>query len=133
MAIQEGIFAVFAVPLQPMGEAIGTLNVYSSKASCLDDSHVEIASLFAQQAAVVLANSMAYSSAQMANGQLRVALESRELIGQAQGILMAREGCSPDAAFDLLREVSQRTNRKLRDVALDVVSAIQRGDQPLRG
>jgi AmiR/NasT family two-component response regulator len=67
---------------------------------------------------------MAYSSEQLANGQLREALESRELIGQAKGILMARERCSADAAFDILREVSQRTNRKLREVAQDVVDSV---------
>ena len=43
------------------------------------------------------------------------------MIGQAKGILMAREVCTPDEAFDILRRGSQRTNRKLRDVAQDLV------------
>ena len=130
VAAREGIVGVLAIPLQPMGQSIGTLNVYSCASDGFDDSQVEAASMFAQQAAVVLANSMAYSSAQTKNGELSTALESRELIGQAKGILMAREGCSADAAFDLLREVSQRTNRKLRDFAQEVVAAIERGEQP---
>jgi len=55
------------------------------------------------------------------NDQLREALASRDVIGQAKGILMAREVCTPDEAFDILRRGSQRTNRKLRDVAQDLV------------
>ncbi len=124
MAVDEGVLSIMAIPLKPMGEPIGTLNIYSSERAAFDEAHLDIASLFAQQAAIVLANAMAYSSEQLANGQLREALESRELIGQAKGILMARERCSADAAFDILREVSQRTNRKLREVAQDVVDSV---------
>ena len=55
--------------------------------------------------------------------QLQAALESRDVIGQAKGILMARQGLSADEAFDVLRRASQRTNRKLRDVAAEVAAA----------
>jgi AmiR/NasT family two-component response regulator len=51
------------------------------------------------------------------------ALASRDLIGQAKGILMAREGCSADQAFDMLRRASQRLNQKLRDVAEQIVES----------
>jgi AmiR/NasT family two-component response regulator len=46
------------------------------------------------------------------------------VIGKAKGILMAREQCSADEAFGLLRGVSQRTNRKLREVAQGVVDSV---------
>ncbi len=59
-------------------------------------------------------------------GQLRTALESRDVIGQAKGILMARQGISADEAFDLLRRASQRSNVKLRDVAAQVVAGAVR-------
>jgi hypothetical protein len=59
---------------------------------------------------------------------LENALESRDTIGQAKGILMARQGISADEAFEVLRRASQRSNRKLRDVAADVV-AHQRPEQ----
>jgi hypothetical protein len=52
---------------------------------------------------------------------LNSALATRELIGQAQGILMERERISSDQAFDILRRASQHLNRKLRDVAQDLV------------
>jgi AmiR/NasT family two-component response regulator len=49
-------------------------------------------------------------------------MRSRATIEQAKGILMARTRCGPDAAFDLLVRASQRENRKLRDIAGDLVA-----------
>jgi GAF domain-containing protein len=124
MAQLEAIHSVLATPFMPMGEPIGALNIYGCQPNSFDEDDVEIASLFAGQAAIVIANSVAYSSAQMVNGQLREALDSREVIGQAKGILMERERCTADEAFGFLRGVSQRTNRKLRDVAQDIVDSV---------
>jgi AmiR/NasT family two-component response regulator len=44
-------------------------------------------------------------------------VSSRDVIGQAKGILMQRQGITADAAFDLLRKTSQELNVKLVDVA----------------
>jgi GAF domain-containing protein len=125
MAHEEGVHSVLAVPFVPNGEPIGTLNIYGLCPKSFGEPDVEIASLFAGQAAIVIANSVAYSSSQTVNQQLRDALASREVIGQAKGILMERERCSADEAFGFLRGVSQRTNRKLRDVAQDVVDSVR--------
>ena len=51
---------------------------------------------------------------------LKLAIEHRDVIGQAKGILMAREHCSADAAFSILRMASQRENRKLYDIAKEL-------------
>ncbi|MET7998314.1 ANTAR domain-containing protein [Amycolatopsis sp. NPDC005232] len=53
----------------------------------------------------------------MENAQLREALQTREVIGRATGLLMAQRRCGPDEAFGLLTKLSQDTNTKLRDVA----------------
>ncbi len=55
---------------------------------------------------------------------LEKALETRDIIGQAKGILMARQQIDADAAFDVLRRASQRSNTKLRDVASDLVASV---------
>ena len=52
---------------------------------------------------------------------IRAALETRDTIGQAKGIIMATMGCSADEAFALIRTQSQHENRKLADVAIDIV------------
>jgi AmiR/NasT family two-component response regulator len=54
--------------------------------------------------------------------QLKVALHSNRRIGMAMGLLMAQLGVTDDEAFDALRTISQNTNRKLRDVADDVIT-----------
>jgi anti-anti-sigma factor len=65
---------------------------------------------------------------------LKRAMETRPVIDLARGVLMASFGLSPEGAWKLLVEVSQNTNTKLRDVAYDLVNAVN-GDglpEPLR-
>ncbi|WP_230751194.1 ANTAR domain-containing protein [Actinomycetospora soli] len=78
------------------------------------------ARLFARQAAILLAGS------RRAAGLLQ-ALEGRDVIGQAKGVLMARDGVSSEEAFARLSEASQSTNVKLRDVAAWLVEQTRRG------
>ena len=61
---------------------------------------------------------------------IREALETRDIIGQAKGVIMAALSCSPDEAFNLLRQQSQHENRKLVDVAIDIVK--RACEEPLR-
>jgi len=56
---------------------------------------------------------------------LRAALTSQPVIEQAKGILMAHHRCGPDQAFRMLAQASQRENRKLRDIAAEVVACVQ--------
>jgi hypothetical protein len=57
---------------------------------------------------------------------LSTALESRDLIGQAKGVIIATMGCSSDEAFRLLKEQSQHENRKVVDIAAEIVGRAQR-------
>ena len=119
-----GIRSFLAAPLLAGDEAIGSVNLYSTSPDgfpALDDALI---GLFSGQASVALANAKLYRSALALSGQLREALASREVIEQAKGILMAQRRVDADGAFDLLRERSQRENRKLRDVARDVIDSI---------
>jgi len=59
---------------------------------------------------------------------LQEALSTREVIGQAQGILMERDRISSEQAFDILRRASQHLNRKLREVAQGLVDTGERPD-----
>lgn len=56
--------------------------------------------------------------------RLRAQLATLPVIEQAKGILMGREHCSPEEAFDMLRRASQRTNVPVRDLALELVAAV---------
>ncbi len=117
-----GVRSVWSLPLQVRGMTTGALNLYSTGAEAWFDSAADTARSLAGHAAVVLANAAELTSAELTNGHLNDALVGRTTIGQAEGILMAVEHISADEAFDVLRRASQRTHRKLRDVAADVVA-----------
>ncbi len=62
------------------------------------------------------------------NEQLRAALDSRDVIGQAKGIIRFLTRNDNDSAFGLLSKMSQDTNRKLRDVAIVVAECAAAGE-----
>lgn len=119
-AVEYGVVSTLAAPLVAGGEGLGALNLYAT-AGAYDEAHERDASLFAIQAAVVLANARAYwTSFDMTTG-LRTALESRAVIDMAKGKIMASGGGTPDEAFALLVKASQRANVPLREVARRIV------------
>jgi AmiR/NasT family two-component response regulator len=81
-------------------------------------------------AGLAFAAARSHEEEERKSAQLHSALATREMIGQAQGILMERERISPDQAFDILRRASQHLNLKLRDVAQALVDT---GDRPDTG
>jgi GAF domain-containing protein len=125
-AEERGVGAIHSSPLRTSDRTIGAMNVYLDSADPLTDVDVEMIALLAEQGASVVACAFAYNEVSTLASQLQEALASRDLIGQAKGILMRTEGCDANAAFDLLRRASQRTNRKLRDVAADLVASTTR-------
>jgi GAF domain-containing protein len=120
-AATAGVQSVLAVPLVANSQPLGALNLYSKSPGGYDEAAEETARLFSEQAAVACANAEVYWRTHNLTEHLREALESRDVIGQAKGILMARRNCTPDAAFEALRQASQYRNVKLRDIAEQVV------------
>ena len=122
----NNVRSFLAAPLMLRGEAIGALNLYSSKPSgftALDDVLV---ALFTGQAAVALANTRMYAEAVRLTDQLQEAIGSRAIIDQAKGVLMAREGVDADTAFSWLKQQSQNRNVKLRDLGTQIVASTRR-------
>ena len=130
-AFGAGMKSVWSLPLKTGDRATGALNLYSAGDQSWETAAAPAARSLARQGAIVLANAASLASAELANQHLQQALENRDVIGQAKGILMVREGISPDDAFNVLRRTSQHSGRKLRDVAADVVSSLgTAGGQP---
>jgi GAF domain-containing protein len=127
-AMKAGVRSVWSLPLVPVDKSTGALNLYSKGERLWEGASRPAARGLARQAAVLLANAATLASAELANRHLQLALENRDVIGQAKGILMARRGVTADQAFDILRVSSQRSGRKLRDVAAEVVD--RRGPVP---
>jgi hypothetical protein len=99
------------------GEAWGSLNAYSMASHAFDSEDSDTAMLMTAHLGVLLKLAQAAQVAHERAADLAVALTTRDVIGQAKGILMEREGLTAGQAFDVLRRASQRLNRKLRDVA----------------
>jgi GAF domain-containing protein len=127
-ALDHGIRSTLSMPLAAGGSALGALNFYSETENGFSESDRQAAKSFATQTAVVLANAQAYWDARTFGENMEQAMRSRATIEQAKGILMAQSKVSPDDAFEMLRMASQRENRKLRDVAEDLVSRHSRGE-----
>ena len=110
-----GILSMLSFQLYTDRETIGALNLYAEKPDAFNDESVQMGLLLATHAALAAA-------AKSTAGNLRVALASRDVIGQAKGILMERYRLTADQAFDLLIAASQRTQRKLNDVASELAA-----------
>ncbi len=95
------------------GGQLGGLNLYARTPGAFDDESQEIGLMLASHAAVALAGAEHEED-------LRIGMGSRDLIGQAKGILMERYQLTADQAFGVLRRVSQETNRKLADIAAEL-------------
>jgi GAF domain-containing protein len=116
-AADQGIYSVASFPLRLEGEMFGALNFYSEERDALRPGQREEAMLFAAQASVTLSNLRAYADKVTEVEQLEFGLETRTVIGQATGLLMAQEGLSSEEAFQKLAKVSQAANIKLREIA----------------
>lgn len=118
-ATAMGVHSVFAAGLFPTNDPprMGALNFYGFRPGKLAGLDRELAFLLASHAATALTATAALTSAEMEASQLREALRTRDVIGQAKGILMQRRGISAEEAFDVLRRASQDLNIKLANVA----------------
>jgi GAF domain-containing protein len=127
-AAAHGIASTLSLPMLVDKAAVGAMNLYARTPHAFGPSDQADGEAFASQAAIVLANAQAYWDAHTLSLRLGEAMQSRAVIDQAKGILMAAQRVSEDDAFDLLVRASQRENTKLRDVARRIVDgAVARG------
>jgi GAF domain-containing protein len=122
------VLSSLSVPLPYQGSSIGALNNYSSEPAAFASPESLRAGLeVAEVVAVVVANADAHHQLGEQARNMRLAMESRAVIEQAKGVLMAQRHVDAEQAFEILREASQRYNRKLRDIALGIVESTQEG------
>src|SRR4051794_18091574 len=120
-AAATGVASMLSCPLAPGARRVpGSLNFSSRRPGAFSGPTADLARVLAAHVGIVLAASQDRAG-------LEDALASRDVIGQAKGVLMAREHLTDEAAFERLRAASQRLNRKLRDVAADVAET---GEMP---
>jgi GAF domain-containing protein len=125
--VQEtGVRSSLSVPLPYQGSSVGALNVYSSQpAAFASPESLEAGLEVAETIAVAVVNADAHNQLFEQARNMRLAMDSRAVIEQAKGVLMAQRHVDSDQAFEILRAASQRYNRKLRDIALGIVESTQ--------
>src|SRR4051812_22834179 len=121
LTLERGYAWVCGIPLRHGDEIIGALNLFRNTEQALEDHHLALAQALADVATVALLQRRETTQARRKAAQLQIALDSRVLIEQAKGVLAERLSVSTDEAFQALRREARNTNRKLHDVARDVV------------
>jgi GAF domain-containing protein len=114
-ASELGLRSLLSCRLATPRDRVGALNLYSTIPAAFDEIAEVIAAAYATHVGIALA-------ALDRETNLRTALGSRELIGQGMGILMERHKITATQAFELIVQVSQRTNIKLRVIAEELVN-----------
>ncbi len=116
---QTGVRSSLSFKLYTGNRTAGALNIFSMKPHAFDGESEAIGSVLAAHAAAALI-------ASRQGEQLQSALTTRDVIGQAKGIIMQRYNVDAIRAFEMLRQLSQSMNTRLIDVSQRVVDT--RGD-----
>lgn len=112
-AAAKGLGSLLSFQLFVTGDNLGALNLYATRPHAFDEEAESVGLVFASHAAIALVGAQQEE-------RLRTAISTRDLIGQAKGILMERFRITGDQAFRVLVGASSRTNRKLIDIAGDL-------------
>ena len=114
-ASRRGAGSLLSFQLFTEGDNLGALNLYATKPHAFDAESETVGLIFASHAAIAL-------SAARQEQNLRSAMDGRDLIGQAKGILMERHNLTAVQAFQVLVRSSSHTNRKLFDLAEELTT-----------
>lgn len=125
-AVGAGVRSSLSISLPIQDSVVGALNIYAVKPHAFDADAIVAGRTFAGYAAVAIANAHLLDNASATARQMSEAMEYRAVIEQAKGILMGARRCTPEEAFSILRNLSNSSNRKLREVAAALVEEAQR-------
>ncbi len=123
-AIRHGVRSSLSLPIAGRGQASGALNLYFTTPGAFDAGQVQRGMHFADQCSGALQLATRLAEQATLTAQMWEAMESRSIIDQAIGIVMAQNRCDATTAFGMLRTASQNRNVKLRIVASDIVGAV---------
>ncbi|MGH3367379.1 MAG: GAF and ANTAR domain-containing protein [Nocardioidaceae bacterium] len=123
LAMDLGVRSSLSLPLTVDSEIRGALNLYATAPDGFDGIKRQVAEVFALQTTAAMTVIIRQAQQVQVTDQLRDALASRAVIGQAIGILMVQRDVMADEAFAILRRDSQHQNRKLREIAAETISA----------
>ncbi len=127
-AARLGVRAVLSVPLVVDEESIGAIKVYSDQPANYGEHDEQVMSLFAAQAAILLANTQSLQQARRLSRQLTDALRGRDAIVRATGVLLARGAADQDAALIALTDAAGRSGLTVQQLARELLAAVVAGN-----
>ena len=122
-AREVGVGSSLSLPLRIGAKGRGALNLYSTRAHAFSEEDRRVAESWAAQTSGALSVALRMAARDEVVDHLQRGMVTRQVIGQAVGLLMAQRQCTADEAFDLLKAASQRSNEKMRDLAQRLVAA----------
>jgi GAF domain-containing protein len=123
-ALAHGVRSSLSLPLIVDGNSVGALNLYTPIQHEFTEAEVARASAFAAQTSIALTIVLRHADQVTLEDQLRETLATRAVIDQALGIVMGQRGCTASEAFAVLRDASQHRNRKLHEIAAELIETI---------
>lgn len=123
--------SMMSSPMTAEGSVVGALNLYSRQVDAFDVEAASLAEVIAAHAGLATQVGAAFYGHRDLAEQLAEAMQSRAVIEQAKGVIVALRSMSPDDAWDELVELSQHSNRKVRDVAERIVEQAAKGELSL--
>jgi ANTAR domain-containing protein/GAF domain-containing protein len=127
-AAEYGYRAVAALPLRLRTERLGALNLFLDTTGPLPSADLGVGQALADVATIGILHQRILSRSELVNQQLQTALNTRLIIEQAKGVLAERGTVDMDRAFNLLRSHARRTNRRLAELAREVVDGADTTD-----
>ena len=121
-----GINSILSSPLLVSDRPVGSINMYSRFSGAFVAQDQQLAWLFADEASLMLTHAGLDLDDRQRSARFQDALLTRQVIAQAQGVLMEREGVSEDRAYTELRIHSQRTGQPLHRRAQDLIDTTRR-------
>jgi hypothetical protein len=125
-AREAGYAMVEALPLRLRQQTIGALNVFSTRVTGGSEDDLLVAQALADAATIGILHDAAMREAQIVTAQLTNALNSRIAVEQAKGIIAERHELDMDESFARLRSAARNGNRRLSEVAAEVVAGTMR-------
>lgn len=128
-ATEVGYSSAHAIPLRLRDSVVGAMNLFCVSASRLSEEDVALGQALADIATIGLLQERAVRQSGLIAEQLQTALNSRILVEQAKGVLLASAGIDVDQAFQLMRDYSRRNHQPVKTVAQGVINRVLTVDQ----
>jgi anti-anti-sigma factor len=129
-AMDEGIASILSTPLMAGERSVGALNIYSNSERAFGPEQQELAAMFASQASGILTDSGIDISDEQRDTRVSDALVAREVIAQAQGMLMSGQHLNAEDAANSLYRSARTARVTVRRHAASIVASAHSNTDP---